>query len=630
MLRRSLVSVVLLVPLLLPGAVAQADTSSGSIAGRVTDPDGAAVAGLCVRALSATDSAGPSKQTTTDANGAYVLDGLPADRYSVMFNCYRDPQFLVEYYDNAAMGQKSVRVDLTSGQHVTAIDAQVGPGATLTGTIYGPDGNPEPDVDVWVTDESDFTRVEPALTGTDGIWRVDHVALGHATIQFTARDRTLVPEWYASRYRMPLAEPVLVTADNQTIDGLDAHLLLGGVIQGALTDSVTGVPVDGCQVTPWDTTLNSHMNWGEFRPGPNGTYQVVGLATDDYLVYVGWCADDFYVPQSFGSGDPSSAFHVDAGATHTLNVSMVRGGKVTGRVIDADTGAPLDACMVLVRDGRSTLGAVSSGVGTGGTFTSSGVAPGRHDVSVYGCHEPHERNDIIGGVTVTPGAITNLGDLRVRRPPPAAQPRDLTFTCPPDRIPPASYTDVDRASVHASAIDCATAWGLIQGNGAQFQPEQPLTRGQVASIMIRLIQQTDGPAPPDGPDAFHDDDGTVHEAAINALVALGLMKGLPDGTSGVNAPISRAQFARLAAGVLQYQCETPLTAIQTADFFDDDNGSTHELYINALAYYGVLLGTGLRTFNPSAWIHRDQAASVVTRDLDAISDCGVGWPAAHR
>jgi hypothetical protein len=51
--------------------------------------------------------------------------------------------------------------------------------------------------------------------------------------------------------------------------------------------------------------------------------------------------------------------------------------------------------------------------------------------------------------------------------------------------------------------------------------------------------------PTDPPDAFADDDGSVHEPAIDALAAVGVVTGRLDRTFGPTADVRRDQLAAL-------------------------------------------------------------------------------------
>ena len=72
-----------LVLLLLPALTLLGQTSSGTISGKVTDPDGVAVANAQVQAKS---EAGREFETKTSASGSYTLTGVPAGTYEISIN----------------------------------------------------------------------------------------------------------------------------------------------------------------------------------------------------------------------------------------------------------------------------------------------------------------------------------------------------------------------------------------------------------------------------------------------------------------------------------------------------------------------------------------------------------------
>ena len=112
-------------------------------------------------------------------------------------------------------------------------------------------------------------------------------------------------------------------------------------------------------------------------------------------------------------------------------------------------------------------------------------------------------------------------------------------------------------------------------------------------------------------DAFSDDDGSVHESAINALAAAGITQGNADGTFGANDPITRGQAASFIARALA------LTGGD--DAFSDDDGSVHESAINALAAAGIAQGNADGTFGPDDNLTRGQMASLWARALGLAS-----------
>lgn len=196
--------------------------------------------------------------------------------------------------------------------------------------------------------------------------------------------------------------------------------------------------------------------------------------------------------------------------------------------------------------------------------------------------------------------------------PPA--PRSIDTACP-SSIPSGAFSDVPSDSPHRRAIDCMASRGISGGTGGgHFSPADLVTRGQMASFVARMITAAGGTLPSSPPDAFSDDDGSVHEHSINQLAAVGVAQGLP-GTQGYapQRPVDRAQ---VAAFLVRALIHLDLTfSNHPPDYFTDDDGLVHELAINRLAMHGVATGSG-GTYQPAASTRRDQMASFLARALD--------------
>lgn len=201
-------------------------------------------------------------------------------------------------------------------------------------------------------------------------------------------------------------------------------------------------------------------------------------------------------------------------------------------------------------------------------------------------------------------------------PRPPVEPRDIDQACPEGMVPDAGFTDITAANVHRRAIDCAAWWNVTAGTTANtYSPSGPVSRGQMASFVARLFEAR-GVELAAGPDAFSDDDGSVHENAINALSAIGVVRGTTPGVYSPSQAVNRAQTASLIARAMeQLGVVLPL---EPDDAFADDTGSTHEAYINALAAEGIVTGRTAGRLEPLRSTRRDQMASLLARTLDLL------------
>jgi hypothetical protein len=199
-----------------------------------------------------------------------------------------------------------------------------------------------------------------------------------------------------------------------------------------------------------------------------------------------------------------------------------------------------------------------------------------------------------------------------------AEPR---VACPATGVPAGGFADVD-GNVHAGAIDCAAWWRVAQGvSTTSFAPHRAVTRAQVATALRNLLVVTGVTFPEDPPDRFHDDDGSVHERAIDQLAAAGVMQGRGGTTFAPDVPLSRAQLASVLARAHEAMLGEPLP--DGPDRFRDDDGSVHEPNIDRLAAAGLAQGIDAERFGPHLAVQRGQLASFATRLL------GV-WYAEHR
>ena len=195
--------------------------------------------------------------------------------------------------------------------------------------------------------------------------------------------------------------------------------------------------------------------------------------------------------------------------------------------------------------------------------------------------------------------------------------------CPPGKVPDAGFEDT-AGSVHAATIDCVVWWGLAHGVSAKrYAPAASVTRAQMASFLANLVEAGAGSLPSDPPDAFGDDDGNVHEHAINQLADAGLVNGTghtgPDGrpTYAPDAPVTRGQMASFLARALGQLEGTALPA--DLDYFTDDTGDTHQADINAVRQARVATGVTVDdTFAPGSPVTRAQLATFLARSLQRL------------
>lgn len=197
-----------------------------------------------------------------------------------------------------------------------------------------------------------------------------------------------------------------------------------------------------------------------------------------------------------------------------------------------------------------------------------------------------------------------------------AQPEDAC----PDGIPSAAFADVVD-NVHADAIDCGVWYELIRGTSpTTYTPALAVNRGQTASLLAGLVARA-GRLPDSAPDAFTDDQGSVHESNIDKLASLGIIKGVAADRFAPDRPVTRGQVATLLVGVQEFLTGSELPRSVTP--FTDIAFDTHRESIEKAYTAGLVRGTSAITYSPAGTTRRDQAASLIVRELQVLVDAGI-------
>jgi hypothetical protein len=234
-----------------------------------------------------------------------------------------------------------------------------------------------------------------------------------------------------------------------------------------------------------------------------------------------------------------------------------------------------------------------------------------------------------GGVAVDGDGMVYVSDAAtgnvIKVDPTVARDPATASACDPVVVLGNDFEDITQ-DFHHEAIECLTWWGLANGKTeTTFDPTAEVTRGQAASTVARLMEAAGFEFDADPPNAFADDDTSVHANRIDQLVAAGVINGFDDGTFRPQDSVTRAQIASLL--VRAYETVTG-TELSGPDAFDDDSGSGHEDDINKAANEGWVNGVTETTFNPSGIAARDQLASFVARVLSTLVDDGKAEPPA--
>ena len=113
--------------------------------------------------------------------------------------------------------------------------------------------------------------------------------------------------------------------------------------------------------------------------------------------------------------------------------------------------------------------------------------------------------------------------------------------------------------------------------------------------------------------SLKDVNGTEYQAAVEALVELGIVNGYEDGTYRPEQNVSRAEMAKLL--VIAAGLEAAAELNEGATRFADVNGGWASGYINVAAEYGYIMGDPDGNFRPDDTVSYAEAVTMAIRVL---------------
>ena len=170
---------------------------------------------------------------------------------------------------------------------------------------------------------------------------------------------------------------------------------------------------------------------------------------------------------------------------------------------------------------------------------------------------------------------------------------------------------------------------LIGYSDGTVRPNGKITRAEVATIFFRLLDDDTRAKYWSSKNDFSDVSADKwYNNAVSTLSHMGVIGGYADGTFRPDAPISRAEFAKIAVSFTQNNGSAVynyFTDVKTTDWFAP--------YVTAAKDAGLIEGYSDGSFKPESKITRAEACAIVNRTLGRkpskahmkISD-RIDWP----
>jgi hypothetical protein len=316
-------------------------TRLGSIAGRVTDGSGHAIAGLSVNIYGASTANGDiSFAVLTDASGSYELDGLPAGPYLIRLgnNGGTDGRVVTIAANLAPQNADFALTAAVIRGHVVASDgATIMPGATVNLVRGG-------------------QLVASAMTDTNGLFQFRALLTG---------DYSLTAGLSGAGISSNTTVNIRTTADLvQTVLALGSLQFSGTVTGpggGVLTNATVLLFRAGSAPAPVSFAAST---------GADGTFAISGLVAGNYVLQV----------RKTGYG--TLVMPVSIQGSGGQNLALTAAASVTGTVTDAVTSLGVAGALVQFYDPVTHFPVAAVLTDGAGHYTLTDLAPATYDVVI--------------------------------------------------------------------------------------------------------------------------------------------------------------------------------------------------------------------------------------------------------
>ncbi|MDQ1395761.1 MAG: hypothetical protein QOG64_1020 [Acidimicrobiaceae bacterium] len=365
---------------------------AGSITGTTFDSGSNPVGNICVAVSDGKTVNLQGRSNGFSPIGAYTVGGLPAGRYSVTFTDCNNLGFMTQYYNKVANPVALTLVTVPAAGTVSAIDAHLLRGATITGTTFDNAATPRAlgNICVNATDGLGHSYdARSAASGTTGFYSIAGVVPNKYQVHFSDCGAGLDGAQYYNRAATAVGASVVATTAGAPASAINAYLLAAGRISGTVTDNAA-TPTGLGNVCVSVNDGNGH-NAGAVTStiAPVGSYTITGLTAGKYEVHFTDCGPSpSHVAQYYsGAASPAAAtpVNVTSGATTAnINAKLVASGAISGTVTDnSPTPQPLANVCVTATNGQGPVGGGQTS--PAGTYTIVGLAPGRYNVDFSDC-----------------------------------------------------------------------------------------------------------------------------------------------------------------------------------------------------------------------------------------------------
>ncbi len=338
--------------------------SGGILQGTVTNSNGEPIPNVWVEVYQNQNKIRSAH--TTNAQGIYTILALRSGSYQLYFGADSETNYLSLYYNGTLNGSDSLEAAsaiAVTQEQTTTLNVTLPNGGILQGTVTNSKGEPIPNV--WMEIYQDNSRVRAIYTNEQGVYTVLGLRTGDYQLYLLPNTNSnYLPVYYNGTLNGAdsLETASAITINHGETTTLDVTLPDGGILSGQVLDN-NGQPIANGRISLYqeksgsiaaiDTKYLNGDNHYEIQRIPTGTYILAAFADGGNLL-------DTY-SGNVGNAYAATRINIEAGKSHTENITMLPGGIITGRVTDK-AGNPLAGI---------DISASSIGCGPGYAFTRS-------------------------------------------------------------------------------------------------------------------------------------------------------------------------------------------------------------------------------------------------------------------
>jgi hypothetical protein len=299
---------------------------AGSISGYVFASDGITpIPGVHVSSDTKTYDFVEGFGTDTNDDGSYLIENILPGTGTVRTIPPIDTWYAGEFYDSEYTCETADDVIVTEDNNTNNINFTLDEGGSIKGYVYDEDtGDPLSGISLFPWMPNGDVTASIATTSYDGSYKFvlkpGEYIIGTGEDSDCVLGNMYIPEWYNNAFDMNNATLVSVNLHEETT-GIDLYLSKSGSISGVVLNE-DGNPISDASIYAYSDLFSG----GGSNTQSNGTYEIEGLPSGDYIVQV--TVSGFNTQYYNNVSDPADATLVNVNApdeTKNINFFLTEG-----------------------------------------------------------------------------------------------------------------------------------------------------------------------------------------------------------------------------------------------------------------------------------------------------------------